>query len=737
VIQPAGKFKRVQLPEAAVLELMNVLDGDAPPDSNTPWPSFLDEHWPIAHVPGMWYHVLAYPFAGNATKALLRPQVDAWTPQQRNAAQVLSETLVAKCAKSGRWDLVATLLRAGVPCPDLLCEFKRICGRCHVACNAWQQDLSSARGNGKTSLLELAACQTMNTDNEEEEYSPLQKVMSAMCSSKQPLHFGGRSRGRIPPLIVAAAEAGRWSAVMNILQEAPEETNVHAGSLVQSRFFQAAPFKVKALVEERMQKDEITSAKAPSSSLKQYFMRDASGLVRHRETVPHAFTSNSNILKGQNGMSVLDSCFRLLPRSKDEELVFVMITPDELESASKLMTDLSKSILGLDLNRRECRQNDPSDEDDQHCWMAVICPIAYRKKDITGRSFLQIPENKLTTPYIMHKHLVKVKVVTPCCKAPLKNIPVYAQGQFAALTEDDGVAKFLLPVGKYAISSANSTEQRMVEIAAEDREGVEVVLQSSGELFVFLQDMTCDEIQKDGVMLCGNKANIPTDSGTFVGSVSMPECNGLFLRSDVKCSETLQQLQIMPNDGRKYKPNKDLTWFEDFKDDCEAAVLFTAMPIRLGDLRGPRPPSAKSLLPPSVAVARPPRPNESAPTTNIWQIEGNGQLRSHGLMLTTSNKPPLGNFKFASPARKRGATPEIRQVPRPAQHRPGSASPSRNLANSRPSSAGRPSSSGPRLCLRMERSASDRGSNSPYRSPKDLRLNKPMVLRLSEPVDMI
>merc|ERR1712060_683570 len=53
----------------------------------------------------------------------------------------------------------------------------------------------------------------------------------------------------------------------------------------------------------------------------------------------------------------------------------------------------------------------------------------------------------------------------------------------------------------------------------------------------------------------------------------------------------LRQLKIdYVVDKRQYVPNETLTFFDDFKDECQVALLFNSqLPLRLGDLLGPRP----------------------------------------------------------------------------------------------------------------------------------------------------
>jgi len=366
----------------------------------------------------------------------------------------------------------------------------------------------------------------------------------------------------------------------------------------------------------------------------------------------------------------------------------------------------------------------------------------------------------------LRSYPVRVTVVTPCCRQPLESAPVYVAGLFASTTGSNGVAEFRLPVGSYVLTApGNSTMEETIEINAEDHDGVDAQLTSNGELFLFLQDMSSDETSKDSVMLCASRANIPDDAGRFVGIASLPDSIGPGLRvcDGAKCSDALGEMKITLEDGRRYKPNKELTWFEDFKDECEVAMLFSGTPIRLGDARGARPASAQSdgnfsVTSPSrpATAGRPPKPASSpyleptlAASPECW-----GTPLTKGVGLTLTGRPPLGGK-----ARRRMPTPEHRPLTGgspPVSRRPNSAGPSgapqpaggRQRPNScsgpRPGSAWRSASgsAGPRSNASSNPSS---GRNSPFREgsredipqrpgsrERDLRLRyKP--LRLSEP----
>lgn len=689
-VQPV-KFKRVLLPEDVIVDLRHRLKSGNREDHK---PSSLDDldRYPLSHIPGIWYHVLAYPFAGDVTKALLRPKADAWTQLQRNALLRLSETLISKCAKAGKWDLVETLLAAGVRCPDLTREFESICNHTPVAHEAWRQDLQIACGvaHGRASLLELAAWHPVPTEWKDAESSPLQVVTEALHISGQDLDFGGGSNGRLP-LIRTAAERGRWDIVLDLLLA--KEVNVCAGSLLKSRAMASAPPKVRLLVEERARQEKMTAATKASHSLKDYFARQLSGPVP--DSVPSGFQKVGEILEGKGGLRVLDCCFKLGPR-QGKEHIFVRLEPDEMEKAEQSMNDPTVAVLALDLHGRECSVNEPSPDRGNTCWIFIRSQANYLKTDESGAiTSICIPPNQLTYAHIMRRYPVRVTVVSPCCEEPLEKVPVYVCGNHVGTTNREGVVAFQLSPGRFTIASPGfARAEETLDVASDQTEGVEVRLIGSGEIFIYLASMGDDDDPKDGVMLCTNRDHIDAEEAAcFVGTATMPECRGLFIPKGKRCTPTtcydkMSQMRIKSTDGRAFEKNDELIdFFDESKHECLMALLFNTTQKRVGDLKGPRPqecdplraaiPSAvptpmRAPGPPVVAFSstRPPRP--AAESVNF-----DGKLRSSGLIFQSNSKPPLG--KFVSPTRKRLPTPDSRPVVGAvSQRRPRSANPSLN-----------------------------------------------------------
>eukprot|EP00927_Polykrikos_kofoidii_P040197 TRINITY_DN34403_c0_g1_i1.p1 TRINITY_DN34403_c0_g1~~TRINITY_DN34403_c0_g1_i1.p1 ORF type:complete len:891 (+),score=140.89 TRINITY_DN34403_c0_g1_i1:146-2818(+) len=591
VLQPT-KFKRLVLKDEDVIKLRQY--------SGVEWsgrsakPAFLDSKAPsLAHVPGVWFHVLAYPLAGDVTKALLRPAATAWKASQRKALQRYGETLIAKCAKAGQWRLAETLIAGGVPCPDLSREFEDVCGGYEAVQTQWKRDFLAIFGTGRPpSLVDMAAWETACTP------PPIRAILGALRSQGQHYDLGGTA-GR-QPLIVEAAEAGRWDIVQELLEEEEGEV-VFAAALVASRAFPKAPAAISRLAQDRSQQEDSELARA--RSLKDYFTRMLSGEVISEQTVPRGFTSKNHALENSTGLRVLDCGLRLGAASveaSDTELVFVTLSENELAKATVAAGDQNVSMLPFDLNRRTMVLGDPSITSETTSWLAVLCPKSYVKKsrEMDGVLRLCIPANAIPAPYVLRKSCVLVTVVTPCCGDPLGGVPVYIGGRWAGVTATNGTAEFWLAAGKYIVTAPNhSFAEEVVEIDSEiANDTTDISIAASGELFMYLQDMSTDEEEKDSIMLCTNRANIPEDASRYVGTAALPGSIGqvLCVRAGVPCSDGLSKLKVSPSDGREYLPKEDLTWFDDFRDECEVAMLFSGTPLRLGDLVGPRRTMSKS-----------------------------------------------------------------------------------------------------------------------------------------------
>jgi len=272
--------------------------------------------------------------------------------------------------------------------------------------------------------------------------------------------------------------------------------------------------------------------------------------------------------------------------------VFARLSASEMAMATELAEDAASSILPFDVGGRLVVLTDKNLASDGMYWMAVLCPKAYIKRSKTSTDLkFCVPANSIPTPYIARTATARVTVVTPCCGDPLPGVPIYIAERWAGVTGAKGSVDFRLPPGKHSVTAPNhSYAKEMIDIQPDfSSDETAVRIRTSGELFLYLQDMSVDDEVKDGVMLCANRSNIPEDSKRFVGSASLGPCSlgkTLCVRPGARCSEGLRRLKVTPADGRKYLPIDDLTWFDDFKDECQVCMLFTGTPLRLGNLLG-------------------------------------------------------------------------------------------------------------------------------------------------------
>eukprot|EP00929_Paragymnodinium_shiwhaense_P061846 TRINITY_DN3089_c0_g1_i1.p1 TRINITY_DN3089_c0_g1~~TRINITY_DN3089_c0_g1_i1.p1 ORF type:complete len:955 (+),score=133.44 TRINITY_DN3089_c0_g1_i1:106-2970(+) len=587
VMQPM-RFKRLVLRDDELLQLRQFSGGDFGWEADQAIkPSFLDRNYPLAHIPGVWFHVLAYPLAGDVTKALLRPALGAWKSTQRSALLGLGETLVSRCAKAGQWNLVETLLEAGVPCPDLLQEFGSVCGSVEAVQSQWKREVTAALASRSASgrppsLVELAAWDT------EYRPSPLSRILAALKANGQRVSLGGGS-GRVP-LIVAAAEAGRWDVVTQLLEE-PEEEIVFAASLLKSPSVAGAPASVVQMAEDRAQEEE--SKRARARTLREYFSRLLAGEVVTGSMAPSTYSLKSGVLRhASRGIQVLNAALYLGDGSAagaSNELAFVSVSGSELTKAAEMISDAAATILPLDLSGRYVTQKEKELSEalgDQTSWLAISCPRSYMSK---AENSLTIPANSIPSPYVQQRTPVRVRVVTPCCGDALPGVPIYIDDKWAGVTGSDGTVEVRLLTGSFTLTAPrHSYAQETIRVDGPWQNDLSVCLETSGELFLFLQDMTVDDAVKDGVMLCSNRSSIPEDSSRFIGSATLPGCMGQMLRvrSGSRCSDVLKKIKVCPADGRAFKPIEDLTWFDDFENECQLSMLSSGTPLRLGDLLG-------------------------------------------------------------------------------------------------------------------------------------------------------
>lgn len=305
-----------------------------------------------------------------------------------------------------------------------------------------------------------------------------------------------------------------------------------------------------------------------------------------------------------------------------------------------------------------------------HFWAAVLVPTKFVTVDNRGDSVFSTPVNFISAPLVIRGVVVRVTVVTPCCRHPLAGIPVLIGGRKAGTTNNEGIATFRLFPGTHEMSVPScSTSKRTINIeGCPSPLGLDIAVAADGTLFLFLIDNSIGDDIRDGVMLTCNSAEIPDEARAFVGHATLP--NGRSAQLPVanmerfsrvirvpegsRCDSCLPRLEVHNSDGREYRPNMDLTWFDDFMNECQVAIFFSASPIRLGDLVGDAP--------------HVPSPGQFAPANSVPPVEQVPETAS------TSRVVPSQSRGTHLPAASRVATWRLRMGPRmsPSPPRPNS-----------------------------------------------------------------
>lgn len=596
--------------------------------------------------------MLAYPFAGHLSKALLRPVGRSWQPSQRQAARGaiswLGETLISQCAKAGNWELVEVLLRAGVPCPDLSREFEMVCGNNVMCRKQWRRDLLAATTDVRwCTLMEMAAFAKAVPE------SPLIKLLNAMrqaakSNSKNELldlkDLRGGTGGRQAPLIVTAAAANRWDVVATLLNQ-PESTFVASAALLASPAAAKCPPTLLSIAESRAAKEQLMpmtnagNVVSQTQSLSVYFKQLHSGLVLGADALPSGWKVQDGSLENPEGIRVLHKGLRFGGRSalktSEEILVFIAVSRGELAEAKMETSSSVCSILPINLTGYSVAM-EPVPETGK-AWLAVLCPVSYvQKAPESGLYILQVPVNCIPTPHVVRTSLVRISIVTPCCRASLPNAPVYVADRKVGKTDLNGVLEVSLPPGQYTISSPGVCHCKELVSVEADGSFVDVCLVASGELFCFLIDMSDEDDKRDGVWLttCKEKAKDEAD-GVFKGVIKIDGSEvvlpakhvGLCVPAGKPCSGTLSQLTLESLDGRKCEANPGVySWFHDFAKECEVVLLF-ANAQYLASLPGARPSpvsdittSNKEPLLGSSDQPKPPKKPLAAPATASQKV---------------------------------------------------------------------------------------------------------------------
>lgn len=546
----------------------------------------------LAHVSGCRFRVLAYPFVGDLTKALLRPAVRSWTSAQRAAAAdaiaSLGETLVSQCAKAGQWDLAALLLRAGVAWPELAQEFEGTCGLGRTVRKQWLHDLMSAAGlRNAPSLLELAARTQIAARAAGDAGQPLVTLAEAMTGRAAPPELAG-GPGGAPPLLVAVAEAADWNAVLALL-ELPEGLCVHAAELLISEAAGSLPEELRERAAVRAQCEDAVST---PKSVGDYFSRLLAGDVLGDSLVPPGFSLREGVLVNQeNSVRVLAHGLWLgghqVPGA-GAVLAFVAISPGELEHAATAAVKAKCHLLPLDLTSLPATLSDPKGGDGRHCWLAVLCPEGYLGAGPKGL-IVQAPRHCIPVPHVLQRCPVEVLTLTPCCRKPLGGVPVLLAGKRVAVTGSDGRARLQLPPGRHSLGVPGAARSEVAEVQP-DSKAVEVKLRTAGELFLCLRDNTFEDKVKDAVVLCAKLADV-VDFKPFRGTVSIggrrvPPGGIVDVEGGRPCQESLQDLTVESLDGRPFEPSEDFgRWLHEMSAECPLQLLYNN-PQTLGNLLG-------------------------------------------------------------------------------------------------------------------------------------------------------
>jgi len=516
---------------------------------------------------------------------------------------------------------------------------------------------------------------------------------------------------------VAAAELLRWDIVAVLLDEeaVPLTTAVGAGSLLQllkSGAVEQAPVGILALADQRAQQECMKHAK----TLQEYFLHLTAGEVMTSEMVPNKFSlagPGHLILEASSrgGPKVLAVGLRLgdgpgpgAPEDSGRRpvIAFVAVDEGELEASAEAVAEDSSVVVPVNVDGREARLEEPG----PGAWIAVCCPESYLRHE--GQQVkMAVPMNCIPTPNIMPTVAVSIKVVSPCCRQPLVDVPIHVMGRKLGSTGADGTLLFRLPAGRRYSCTAPGTYDRDVQVDADpallpkDGDGViqrEII--SSGDLHFCLQNNGAD---KDWVKFSPNLQHIQQMSADgarpFRGLISMqagssgsehpgkPRVRPSRGEERGACGKQIKSLKLKLADGRPFTMDEEdfLQWAEELEGECLLALVHNSMPKRIGDCPSiPQPDAASemgcsrtSLRSSSQGVAH------SAPTSSSDQFRRGPPLlppgRPRPCSARPASRPPAtkhrrlpqgpGHRDFAAGCHSgRGASPYI--VPSPLPPRP-------------------------------------------------------------------
>ncbi|CAE7589299.1 unnamed protein product [Symbiodinium microadriaticum] len=487
-------------------------------------------HVPTAPVSGTWFHVLAYPLLGDVTKVLLRPVMKCWTAAQREsvarATRWLGETLISQCAKAGQWELVEVLVENGVPLPDLSREFSQVCGPSVPCQRQWHKDWRQALGTqGPTPILELAAA---SKDGPRVLESLLQRASDKHrdkgCAGplRLPDLLGGLG-GRPQPLLLRAAEAKRWNVVHVLLTSS---VPVAAATLLSSPHAATCPTALVHLAEERALEEASPLSAATGSpeedQLALFFRRRHASVVLLNEEVPgyQSQASGSGGIYLEKADGQIRVWHELLHigmsggQSQSSEVAFVKLQDGEWEE----LLSIEKAALSLSLSSRPAAKT--PDAKVGVCWLAVLCPASYLQASKEG--LLLVPPQRIPTPCCVQSVKLCVSTQSACCKEPMKDVPVYLDGQCIGRSNEEGLVEVFAKPGRRTLQSpCAGAEAVEVTLTGEGKSGKHdeqhVVLLCGGSVYFFLQAQ--DSSSEWKLKMTTDLNQIPSDASDFRGKV--------------------------------------------------------------------------------------------------------------------------------------------------------------------------------------------------------------------------
>jgi hypothetical protein len=417
-----------------------------------------------------------------------------------------------------------------------------------------------------------------------------------------------------PPLVVAAASAGRWDVVKMLLEL---DGVVSVAPLLRSKFLESASKDFQEVVKV------IGARGVRASDLKDFFERELVGeSMSSDDMIPHRFVRRDGYLEGPHGQKVLHGGVRL--GNAGNCLAFVSVTEEEL-AASCASLDSQELMLPVDF-RGEPRQASLNDPQESGCWLAVLCPsnlLGINEKKLQLHISEKM-ENCVPHPMIS-QFTVRVIVRTPCCRKTVASVIVHVNGQHAGSTGDTGELLLALPMGQHRLSlpyQSLESQGKVVQVTSGAARLQTVELSISGAFYLFLQKVG----DKHAVKLTTNRYKVPVEALPFVGQAILmgsassdrapqrvtAESGGfpamLCVEESIVCAEQLPcHAEPHASYGDRYEPDEEVDqWYGKMhaEGECSVALLFSVQqPMTLGYVFGTIPTSSGAVVKPISSPA--------------------------------------------------------------------------------------------------------------------------------------